>query len=170
LPLNAAGSMAARSLALELGRAVQPGIQVVSSPLRRARQTAEAIVEVIPGSSIRIDERWAEADFGVAEGLTYDELLRIAPAVAERLVAGAFAIDWPGGEPAAALAARVVAALRDVVDGPTPAVVVSHGGPLRIAIGIATGRDPADVVAPDPGTAWRMPARRPVEPVLVRGQ
>lgn len=156
--LSPAGLASARRLARQLATSVRPGTLFVSSPLRRARQTAEALLEGVPGATLRFDDRWSETDFGVAEGLTYDELAQIAPDIATRLAAGIFGIDWPGGEPAEALAARVDAALRDVVNRQTRTVVVSHGGPLRIAIAIATARDPANVVAPDPGQIWRLPA------------
>ena len=157
LPLNAAGAASAQRLAQELAASLAPGIRVVCSPLRRARQTAEAIVAAVPGSTLAIDERWSETDFGIAEGTTYEELERIAPDLARRLASGAFAVDWPGGEGATALSGRVSAALHDVIASGEPAVVVSHGGPLRIAMAIATGQDPRDVVAPEPGHAWRRP-------------
>jgi len=162
LPLSADGMTSARFLAHELAASVEPGLTVVSSPLRRARQTAEAILNAIPGSTLAIDSRWSETDFGIAEGLTYDELQQVAPDIAKRLVDGAFDVDWPGGEGATALAARVGAAFHDVVMRATPTVIVSHGGPLTIAMAIATGQDPSHVVAPEPGRIWRLPADPPV--------
>jgi broad specificity phosphatase PhoE len=125
--------------------------------LRRARQTAETLLEAFPGADLRIDDRWSETDFGEAEGLTYEELSRGWPDLAARLAAGSFAIDWPGGETASAFAARVTVAFHDVADGDLPTIVVSHGGPLRMAIALATGCDPADVAAPEPGDSWRRP-------------
>jgi broad specificity phosphatase PhoE len=157
LPLSAAGLAAARRLALELASAVPPGSLVVSSPLRRARQTAELLVDRLASASLRLDERWSETDFGVAEGLTWDELRAFAPQVAMRLLAGEVGVDWPGGERAGALAARVRAAFDDVVASGTPTIVVSHGGPLRIAIALAGGGDPGDVAPPEPGQVWRLP-------------
>jgi broad specificity phosphatase PhoE len=105
-------------------------------------------------ATIEADERWAETDFGLAEGLTFDELARVAPDIAARLAQGAVAIDWPGGESAASLAARVEAAWTDLNERVTPTLVVSHAGPLRIAIALATGRPVADVTAPEPGSVW----------------
>ena len=159
LPLSPVGLDVARRLARDLATSVQPGTVIVSSPLRRARQTAEALLERVPGATLRIDDRWSETDFGVAEGLTYDELAHNAPDVATQLAAGLFGIDWPGGERAVALVGRVDAALRDVLGRSTDTVIVSHGGPLRVAMAIATGRDPRDVPGLDPGHAWRFPGR-----------
>ena len=111
----------------------------------------------MPGARLEIDERWAETNFGIAEGLTYEELAGIAPEIAARLVRGDLAIDWPGGETAAALATRVEVAWRDLVDHRRPVLVVSHGGPLRVAIALATNRAVGAVTVPGPGSVWRLP-------------
>jgi broad specificity phosphatase PhoE len=128
---------------------VQAGIRIVSSPRLRAIQTAAQIALVL-AASVEVDERWAETDFGLAEGLTFDELGVAAPDIAGRLAAGDVEIDWPGGETAAALVARIDAAWRDVVSATDGLLVVTHGGPIRVAIARATGCSPADVVVPDP--------------------
>lgn len=146
-PMDAAGTAAVRSMAAALASTLRPGTLIVSSPARRARQTA-AVVAVAGGldaASIEIDERWAEADIGTAEGRTFDELAAQAPDLAAALARGETAIDWPGGETAAALAIRVEAAWDDIVSRAVPTVVVSHAGPLRLAMGLALGRPVADV-------------------------
>ena len=156
-PLSAAGKRAAARIAAEVGASLPSGVRIVSSPLLRARQTADAIRSAMPGAGLEIDERWAETDFGIAEGLTYEELAHVSPEIAARLVRGDVAIDWPGGETSAALAARVEAAWRDLVDHRWSALVVSHGGPLRLAIAIATNRAVGAVTVPGPGSVWRLP-------------
>ena len=165
LPLNAAGLAAARTLATRLvedlaGEAADgptAGLRIVASPLRRARQTAEALLEAFPGANLQIDDRWSEADFGDAEGLTYQEIGHNWPDLAGRLAAGSMTVDWPAGETATDFANRVSAAFDDVANDEVPTIVVSHGGPLRLAIALATGRDPGEVTAPEPGHAWRRP-------------
>lgn len=155
-PLSPAGKRTAGRIAAEIA-GERAAVQIVCSPLLRARQTADAISSAMPGTSIEVDERWAETDFGIAEGLTYEELAHMSPALAARLVEGDSAIDWPGGETAAALAARVEAAWRDLGKHGRPVLVVSHGGPLRIAIALATNRPVGSVTAPGPGSVWRLP-------------
>jgi broad specificity phosphatase PhoE len=155
-PLTTAGREAAGRLGARLAETLPAGMAIVTSPSLRARQTASAIGARLAPSSIEIDERWAEVDFGIAEGLTYDELDRVAPEIAARLLAGDAEIDWPGGELAASLVARVRAAWRDLQDRAAPTVVVSHGGPLRVAIAIATGLDPRLVRVPEPATVWHL--------------
>jgi broad specificity phosphatase PhoE len=155
LPLTTRGEVAAMRLGRELADSLPPAVRIVSSPLRRARQTAAAIAAATGSGAFVVDDRWAETDFGAAEGLTYDELEQAQPLVAARLVRGDATIDWPGGESALALRTRVEAAWRDVIRRPGSVVVVSHGGPLRIVIALTLDATPGDVSVPDPGTVWR---------------
>ncbi len=149
-PLSVAGGLQADGLAALLARTIEPGSRVVSSPLRRALATAEPIAAVLGTGPVDIDARWREADFGVAEGRTFDELTAVAPAVAAAVVGGASAIDWPGGDTHASLVERVAAAWRTLVDAGRAVVVVTHAGPLMHARALAEGRPvrPTDLVAP----------------------
>jgi alpha-ribazole phosphatase len=162
-PLNRAGLQVARRLSDQLAAGFTTGStlhgRIISSPARRARQTAGAIARAVPGLRIELDERWSEADVGFAEGLTFDELKTIEPDLAQRLGRGDVDIDWPGGESAFSLADRVAAALRDLGDEPTLAVVVSHAGPLRIAIALATDVPVERVAFLDPGGVLRVACR-----------
>jgi broad specificity phosphatase PhoE len=149
-PLDQAGIASAARAAAELRPRLRPGTRIVASPRRRAIQTATEIARVIAARSVDIDERWAETDFGIAEGLTFDELTLVAPDIAARLSSGDTEIDWPGGEAAATLVERVVAAWRDAISYQAGSLVVTHGGPIRVAIAHATDRRAADVVVPGP--------------------
>lgn len=155
VPLTAAGMAAAGEVARELARSLAGDVHIVSSPLLRARQTATAIAAAIGRAGFTVDDRWAETDFGIVEGLTYDELEVIQPDIASRLAQGDRIIDWPGGETAEALRVRVGTAWRELAGRVGTWIVVSHGGPLRIAIALATDVDPAQVTVPSPGTVWR---------------
>jgi broad specificity phosphatase PhoE len=125
--------------------------RIVSSPARRACQTAAAIALAVGVPDVEVDARWAEADVGVAEGLTFEALSAVDPSLAERLGRGDVAIDWPGGETAASLEDRVASALRELRAEPSPTIVVSHAGPLRIAVALATGQPAERVAFMDPG-------------------
>ena len=157
-PLDAGGRTAAARLAADLAASALPGTRIVTSPSRRARETAAAIADAAGITEVTVDDRWREADFGIAEGLTFDGLATVDPDLARRLADGDTAIDWPGGETAGALAERVSAAWRDVVAHADGIVVVSHAGPLRVAIALATGREPGTVDLPAPGDIVRIPA------------
>ena len=52
--------------------------------------------------------------------------------------------------------ARVAAAWRDLVTAGDEVLVVSHAGPLRIALGLASGRAPGTVDLPGPGAVIRL--------------
>lgn len=139
-PLSGAGRAEARRLADQLRGILQAGTRVVSSPSLRALATAEAIVEAAALDRVVVDERWREADVGLAEGRTFDELTGITPGVAAALAHGDVEIDWPGGETSRSLAERVRAAWLELARLARPTVVVTHSGPLMHAIAFAEGR------------------------------
>ena len=172
-PLSEDGRRAAARLAADLGPILEPDWVIVSSPSVRARETAAAIASTAGGDpSVVVDDRWREADFGIAEGRPFDALATLAPALAAALAGGALTIDWPGGETHRSLAARVAAAWQALVERDRPAVVVTHAGPLLYAQAIAQGREigPGDLVAPAAFTRIKLAADgRDHAPVLSSG-
>jgi broad specificity phosphatase PhoE len=136
VPINATG----RRQAAELSRRVaREGIAALyCSDLLRARQTAEVVGAEL-GLEPRVDPRFAETDRGEWEGLTWEEVARTEP---ERYAAWRQATDFrfPGGESLAEQMERVSAALDDVrAAGVLPALVVCHGGTIRVALCSANG-------------------------------
>ena len=133
--LSPVGEAQARCAGDRLGR-LRPAA-VVASPLRRALETAAI---ALPGWRPEVDPRWAELDFGVLGGLTWAEAEARHPAVT-----AAWRRDRvpspPGGEAPAALRDRVAAAIDDLVAAHPgeDVIVVSHGGPVRIAVAMARG-------------------------------
>jgi broad specificity phosphatase PhoE len=151
VPLNAAGREQARALAARV-RAEQPDVTALwSSQLVRARETAE-IAGAELGLEPRVDPRLAETARGDWEGRRWDEIEREDPeGVAAWRRAGA-AFRFPGGESLAEQQARVLAALDDVrAAGDGPALVVCHGGSIRVALCAA---DPRGL---DAFHAWDVP-------------
>jgi broad specificity phosphatase PhoE len=113
-----------------------------TSPLRRARQTAEAI-GVACGVPVTLDERLVEIDWGTWEGRPAGSL-----AVAEtdrwRLDDG----TAPEGESLTSLTNRVESFCLETLDHEGLVVAVSHVSPIKAAAAWALGVD---------GTvAWRM--------------
>jgi broad specificity phosphatase PhoE len=152
--LSAAGRRGAEALAQELAPTLPGDVRIVSSPSRRATQTAAAIAKrLTPPPRIELDEGWLETDVGLAEGLTFDEVGERFPQFADALASGIASIDWPGGETAADLERRITGAWAAVLATGRPTVVVSHAGSVRVAIALATGRRPDDVQFPDVA-AW----------------
>jgi probable phosphoglycerate mutase len=162
-PLTAAGRRSAEALAGRLAAKLPAGTRIVTSPSRRAHETAAIIAGRMAPAVLETDERWLEADFGDLEGLTFVEIDARNPDLATRLAAGDVEIDWPAGEAAAALHDRVAAAWAELLAEERPTIVVSHAGPIRIAVSLATGRSPKEVALPAPAEAVVLevgPARR----------
>jgi broad specificity phosphatase PhoE len=107
--------------------------EVVHSPLRRAAQTAEAILgQVEAAPPARPEPGLIEIGQGEWEGRTHDELSRTDP---ERYAAWATTDqEAPGAEQIPDALRRVAEALRELEVAAAPAVcLVSHGGILRLA-------------------------------------
>jgi ribonuclease H / adenosylcobalamin/alpha-ribazole phosphatase len=107
---------------------------VVSSPLRRARWTAETVAEAA-GVALTVDDDLAETDFGSWEGMSFGEVRARWPAEMAAWLTDAEAAP-PGGESFAAVARRVLAALDRLLQahrGET-VVVVSHVTPIKTLV------------------------------------
>ncbi|MDF1606502.1 histidine phosphatase family protein [Nocardioides sp. YIM 152315] len=111
-----------------------------SSDSARARQTA-AYVAKETGLDPTYDARLREYFLGERQGLTHDEYAALAPDEFAAFRAGDFDVV-PGGETAAQVAGRVVAAVRDLLASIAPgevAVAVSHGAAIRDAVPVLLG-------------------------------
>lgn len=108
---------------------------IISSDLRRARETAEEIAEATPDATFETDLAWRERDFGIYQGLD-DEYLDT--------------IDYPeeifskapeSGESWEEVSTRVEGAWSNLVASieNTVTVVVSHFGPIVLLLGIIKG-------------------------------
>jgi len=123
---------------------VERGVHVVSSPALRARTTAAAISE-----DVRLDGRWAERDFGEWESRPWDDCWAEAPEALAGIDAYV-AYTPPGGEPLEAVASRVAEALEELRE---PVIVVTHGGPIRLALRHVLNCTWAQAFAFDPAPA-----------------
>jgi broad specificity phosphatase PhoE len=132
-----------RTQAAACARALPGAVEVVTSPLLRARQTAETIA---PGGPIEVDERWIELDYGEWDGA----VLKTMDQTAWDRWRSDTSFAPPGGESLEALASRVVEACEELAPRARDhdVVVVSHVSPIKAAVAWALG------VGPD--TSWRM--------------
>jgi broad specificity phosphatase PhoE len=116
---------------------------VLTSPLRRARQTAEAVASAT-GTPLHVRERLVETDFGAWEGLTFVEARDRDPELhAEWL--GSEEVAPPGGESFAAVGRRVDAELAEILQeypGAT-VVLVTHVTPIKMLLRDALQAGPA---------------------------
>ncbi|MFL5721983.1 MAG: histidine phosphatase family protein [Chloroflexota bacterium] len=158
LPLTTEGIEATRRMAAALAASVPAGVRIVASPSGRAHATAEIIAEALGDAppAIETDARWAEADVGEAEGLTFVEVEERFPSLARQLADAETDIDWPAGETGATFHERIASAWTAVQAAGSPTIVVSHAGPIRAAIALASGRAAAEIPFPTPGEAIRL--------------
>jgi broad specificity phosphatase PhoE len=129
-PLTELGVAQAAEVAAAVGVLGRPD-RVISSPLRRARDTAAAL-----GLPVTVDERWVELDYGPYDGLP----LRDVPA--ELWSTWQRDVAWvpAGGESLLELGSRVRSACDDAVTSDDElTVVVTHVSPIKAAVAWALG-------------------------------
>lgn len=114
--------------------------EIWSSPLVRARETAEAMAAAL-GLPLLIEDRLAELHAGVFQGHLWADLEAAFPAEVAQWRSGDVHFVIPGGESRADLAARGRAALEALAERPVRRmIVVAHGGVLTAALGSLLGR------------------------------
>lgn len=138
LALTEKGRMQARAVAERIA-GTPPIAAIYSSPLQRARQTAEAVGALL-GVPVTIEEQLREISFGEWEGLTFAEAKRTG---GDAFVRWAQSTDVapPGGESQAKCLERI-AAFRNVLlkrhEGER-ILLVTHVTPIKSLIGEALG-------------------------------
>jgi broad specificity phosphatase PhoE len=126
--LDALGQRQATALAASL----PVGARVVSSPLRRTRETAAAL-----GRPVDIDERWIELDYGELDGVPLRDVPRDVWTGWQR--DPSWAPD--GGESIVDLGVRVREACASLADEAMQGdvIVVTHVSPVKAALAWALG-------------------------------
>jgi probable phosphoglycerate mutase len=137
--LNALGRKQAADLA---DRLAHEGVTAVyASDLRRARETAEIVAELLGLGEVRVDPRLREINFGGWEGLTTPEIEERYPEEIARWRADDGDNAFAGGETYRAMGQRVVNVLAEIAaTHPDEQVaVILHGGPIRGLLAHAAG-------------------------------
>ncbi|MET8602073.1 bifunctional RNase H/acid phosphatase [Streptomyces rubiginosohelvolus] len=117
--------------------------EIVSSPLRRCRETAAAVAARL-GLDVRIDESLRETDFGAWEGLTFGEVRERYGDDLTAWLASPDTAPTGGGESFAEVAERVAAARDRLVAryaGRT-VLLVTHVTPIKTFVRLALGAPP----------------------------
>jgi broad specificity phosphatase PhoE len=128
--LSEAGREQAKRLPDALARF--PVSRLVSSPQRRAVQTAQPVADVL-GLSVEIDERLAEYDRDMPVYIPIEEIAAENPEELARLASG----HLPSGVDEAAFQARITAAVADLVaacEHEDTIAVFSHGGVINVLL------------------------------------
>lgn len=140
LPLDTEGQRQVQAMVAYVTGTFGTPDMVISSPLQRAAQTAEAF-----GVEYRVDERWSELDYGQWDGTP------LAEVGAETWARWRSDVHFaaPAGETMAELDARVRAACLEVLPHARDQLVVitSHVSPIKAAVAWALGVDI--------GVSWR---------------
>jgi broad specificity phosphatase PhoE len=130
LPLDDVGLAQVTEVAEWLGRPDR----LISSPLVRARQTAEAF-----GMPYEVDERWIELDYGDLDGVPLDEV--DAEVWAKWRVDTTYRVG--GGESLEAMGKRAVEAAEELIEEARlrTIVVTTHVSPIKAVVSWALGVD-----------------------------
>jgi broad specificity phosphatase PhoE len=118
--------------------------RVLSSPLRRARETAA----ILTGRTPTIDQRLIEMDWGRFQGWRLADLRVETPAGLATNEARGLDFRPPDGESPREVCARLQTLLAELAADPRPVVAVCHKGVIRAALVLATG--------------WEMQSKPPV--------
>ncbi|MFB4194251.1 bifunctional RNase H/acid phosphatase [Streptomyces carpaticus] len=140
--LAPAGVRQAEAAALALERAPDGRRidAIVASPLRRCRQTAQAVADRL-GLDVRIEAGLRETDFAQWEGLTFAEVRERHPQDLTQWMSSAQAQPTGGGESFTAVARRAAVARDKIIAryaGKT-VLLVSHVTPIKSLLRLALG-------------------------------
>ncbi|MFI8361454.1 bifunctional RNase H/acid phosphatase [Streptomyces sp. NPDC085612] len=116
---------------------------VVSSPLRRCRETAAAVADRL-GLAVTVEEGLREVDFGAWEGLTFGEVQERFPDDLKAWLDSPKAAPTGGGESFMA-ATRRISATRDrllAAHAGRTVLLVTHVTPVKILVRLALGAPP----------------------------
>lgn len=145
MPLDAVGRAQAAATAAFAAASYQPDL-VISSPLVRARDTADEIGRRL-GLSVEIEPGLVELDFGDVEGWAIEEALTHHPHMAEVLLdPNGDDYSWPNGEMLGDFHSRVAECFRLLADRYRGhhVIVVTHGGVIGSYYAQLDGRNPND--------------------------
>jgi len=136
--LSATGRLQAERAARFLAEA--PLLRIYASSRRRAWESAAPLAE-LKAMAVETEEAFREIDFGLFEGLTYEEAEQRYPEVYAQWMAHPTRVRFPEGESYPEMRERVRAAgrvLRTRHAGET-FVLISHGGVNRTLLAEALG-------------------------------
>ena len=116
-------------------------VAIYASPRKRTLDSARALEMSAP---MTIDDRLREIDFGLLEGLTYQDVADRYPDVWRLWMQQPVDVAFPEGERFADFSARVDQAVTDIAERHhgDAIVIVAHGGVNRLVVARALGLEP----------------------------
>lgn len=116
---------------------------VWSSPLERALRVAKRAAQ-LADTDLVIDERLVELDFGMAEGMTYEEIAEAGLTFNYRSLEDPVA---PGGESRGSIERRSAAFCDEIIAAGGRHAIVTHGGVFRASLVHLLGLSSTDIWA-----------------------
>jgi probable phosphoglycerate mutase len=139
VPLSPAGRRQAQALAASIASTNGGFAALYCSDLERSRETAQIIGAALDLRPVE-DSRFSESRRGQWEGRTWEEIERADPDGYSAWRRAGPGFRFPGGESLAEHSDRVQAGLADIATSDRlPALVVCHGGTIRVALCRARG-------------------------------
>jgi broad specificity phosphatase PhoE len=140
IQLDETGRQQAQLIADRL--AAEPVAAIYSSPLQRAKATAETIADRF-NLPVQLDPRLMEYDFGVISGSTWNDVVEKHPEFASRWLEDPWAVPVADSEGRVNFAARVMSAIQDIIARHPvgQVVVVAHGGTFGVYLCAMLGLD-----------------------------
>ncbi|GAA1929410.1 hypothetical protein GCM10009737_34110 [Nocardioides lentus] len=135
-PLSEEGVAQARATAAWLAPSLPPGTALVTSPVRRTRETAAVLAETWDSAAPSLEHGFAEMEFGAWDGLTFAEVREQHGADLDAWLGRVDAVAGGHGESFAGVRERVLEGLGRTLAahrGRT-AVVVSHVTPIKVLV------------------------------------
>ncbi len=137
-PLSEEGRVQSQKLAKYLSASTDTPTSILSSPLMRARETAEILAEAL-GCGVEYDDLWMERRLGEAQGVDYET---VRSWFASKGLPSPYEPIHGNGESWLELYIRADRALLSIMKRPAGTyIVVSHGGflnaVLRAILGLA---------------------------------
>ncbi|SNZ15597.1 probable phosphoglycerate mutase [Natronoarchaeum philippinense] len=146
--LNDRGRQQAKSLGEHVAARYEVD-RIVASDLRRTTETAREVGRALPGIDVEFARAWRERDFGVLQGLAYGDLFGEYPEFSVQKSGYDAATARPeGGESWVDVFDRIRDAWTELIEtvGEETVVVVSHGGPIHVVIGLLRGYDVIETI------------------------
>lgn len=139
IPLNSRGETQARQMAQALKNTGLSFDALYSSDLKRAADTANAIVELF-GLEATINSALRERHFGALQGLSISEAPLAHPSLWQAHISRDLEHELNGGESIIQFAGRVQSVLNDILreHAGKSILIVSHGGTLDMMYRIAS--------------------------------
>lgn len=144
VPLSEKGIRQMEAVASYLRSAIREDCYVYSSPLSRALRSAEIIGEKLGTKPVVIDE-FKERNFGLWEGMTFDDIVRLYPEEFEAWRRDPLRHSPPNGESTLQVSERVKKGLKIIEEDSSRIealnnekkfsyIIVAHGGVNRIIL------------------------------------